>query len=45
MNYFKLLGNWSRTLNVMRHDNKELITLRDLDVTLEKPSTDSLYFW
>jgi uncharacterized coiled-coil protein SlyX len=28
----------------MRHDNKRLSILQDLNVTLEKPSTDSLYF-
>jgi hypothetical protein len=28
----------------MRHDNKRLSRLQDLNVTLEKPSTDSLYF-
>jgi hypothetical protein len=28
----------------MRHDNKRLSILPDLNVTLEKPSTDSLYF-
>jgi hypothetical protein len=39
-NLFKLLGNWLRTLKVMRHDNKRLSTLQDLNVTLEKPSTD-----
>jgi hypothetical protein len=39
-NLLKLLGNWLRTLKVMRHDNKRLSTLQDLNVTLEKPSTD-----
>jgi hypothetical protein len=29
----------------MRHDNKRLSALCDLDVTLEKPSTDPLYFY
>jgi hypothetical protein len=29
----------------MRHDNKELSTLRDLDVTLEKPRTDFPLFF
>jgi hypothetical protein len=28
----------------MRHDNNILSTLQDLNVTLEKPSTDFLYF-
>jgi hypothetical protein len=28
----------------MRHDNKRLSILQDLNVTLEKPSNDSLYF-
>jgi hypothetical protein len=28
----------------MRHDNKRLSILQNLNVTLEKPSTDSLYF-
>jgi hypothetical protein len=37
---FKLLGNWLRTSKAMRHDNKRLSTLQDLNVTLEKPSTD-----
>jgi hypothetical protein len=41
----KLLGNWSRTLKAMRHNNKRLSALRDLDVTLEKPSTDPLYIF
>jgi hypothetical protein len=40
MHLFKLLGNWLRTLKAMRHDNKRLSTLQDLNVTLEKPSTD-----
>jgi hypothetical protein len=45
-NLFKLLGNWLRMLKVMRHDNKRLSTLQDLNVTLEKPSTDlPLFFW
>jgi hypothetical protein len=39
-NLLKLLGNWLRTLKAMRHDNKRLSTLKDLNVTLEKPSTD-----
>jgi hypothetical protein len=41
---FKLLGNWSRTLNAMRQDNKRLSTFRDLIVTFEKPSTYPLLF-
>jgi hypothetical protein len=40
MHLFKLLGNWLRTLNAMRHENKRLSALGDLIVTLEKPSTD-----
>jgi hypothetical protein len=42
---FKLLGNWSRTLNAMRQDNKRLSTFRDIIVTFEKPSTDPLWFF
>jgi hypothetical protein len=44
-NLFKLLGNWLRTLNPMRHDNERLSTTRDLIVTFERPSLDSLLFY
>jgi hypothetical protein len=37
LNYF---GKWLRTLKAMRHDNKGVSTPQDLNVTLEKPSTD-----
>jgi hypothetical protein len=42
-NLFKLLGNWLRTLKAMRHDNKRLSPLQDLNVTLEKPSFDPFF--
>jgi hypothetical protein len=46
--YLNYSGMWLRTLKAMRPDNKGVNTLQDLNVTLEKPSTDFplfLYFF
>jgi hypothetical protein len=42
---FKLLSNWSRTLNAMRQDNKRLSTFRDLIVTFESQALIPFYFY
>jgi hypothetical protein len=42
--YSNYLVSGQEFLKAMRHDNKRLRILQDLNVTLEKPSTDSLSF-
>jgi hypothetical protein len=43
--FFKLLGNWLRTLNAMRHDNERLSTPHNFIVTFEIPSINPLLFY
>jgi hypothetical protein len=43
--FFKLLGNWLRTLTAMRHDNERLSTPRDLIVTFERPNINPLFIF
>jgi hypothetical protein len=42
--YSNYLVSGQELLKAMRHDNKILSILQDLNVTLEKPSTNSLSF-